>query len=190
MSGGLFRISGIVLTVAAMSFAAAGAHAQTAEQKRHCSTKSGAGIEQRLAACTAVIDKTKSKPLKAAAYAIRGNAYRESGNTDAAVADYDEAVKLNPKDADSYFNRARIFRDRGEVNRAAQDFEMVLRHDKRNAEATIALAHIYYGKRDFVKAIDALDLAIKINASNALAYYNRGMAYRAKGEPDRAIPDF
>ena len=35
-----------------------------------------------------------------------------------------------------------------------------------------------------------LNQAIKLNPAYTQALFARGMAYRAKGEPDRAVPDF
>src|SRR5688572_19202856 len=59
-----------------------------------------------IAGCTRVIDHQKQKPKgRAAAYYNRGNAHAAKGDQTAAVADYDEAIKLEPKNARAFNNR-------------------------------------------------------------------------------------
>src|SRR5262249_22618864 len=126
------------------------------------------------------------------AYTVRGKAYRGKGDSERAIQDFDEAIKINGKDYEALMNRGLAFRDRGDTDRAAQDLESAVTLDRKNTNTAVlnTLSHIYYDKRDYERAINALNLAIKINPNYALAFYNRGMAYRAKGEPDRAIPDY
>ena len=46
----------------------------------------------------------------ATAYCRTGDAYREKGELDKAIADYTEAIRLEPKDATAYFARGEIGR--------------------------------------------------------------------------------
>src|ERR1043165_1126115 len=58
-----------------------------------------------IAGCTAVIDDAKQKPKgRAAAYFNRGNAQSAKGDAEQAIADYDEAIRLDPKNASSAYN--------------------------------------------------------------------------------------
>jgi tetratricopeptide (TPR) repeat protein len=41
-----------------------------------------------------------------------------------------------------------------------------------------------------VRAVADFDQLIKLDPGNALAYYNRGLTLRNRGEVDRAIADF
>ena len=53
-----------------------------------------------IAGCTRIIEDGKQKPKgRAAAYYNRGNAQAAKGDQAAAIADYDEAIKLDPKNA-------------------------------------------------------------------------------------------
>ena len=163
----------------------------TQDEIRRCTGKQDESAELRISSCSALIEKSRVKKQKADAYAERGKARRAKGDTDGAVADFDEAIKLDPKNTEAYFNRGLAFRDSGDAERAAQDLEQAAKYDKRNAScARYAEPHLLRPARFRDTRSTRLNLAIKLNPNNALALYNRGMAYRAKGEPDRAIPDY
>jgi tetratricopeptide (TPR) repeat protein len=60
----------------------------------------------RIRGCTAAIqsDKWRGEDL-AWAYNNRGNAYKDKGEVDRAIADYDQALRLDPKYVKAYINR-------------------------------------------------------------------------------------
>ncbi len=145
-----------------------------------------------VAACAAVIEAGKEKPQAlAVAHANRGEVYREKGDLDKAMADLDQALTLDPRNANAAYNRGLAYRAKGEHDSAIQDFDLAIKLDPKNA-ATIynSRSHANYEKRDYERAIQDLNQAIRLNPRYTLAIYNRGMAYRAKGEPERAVPDY
>jgi tetratricopeptide (TPR) repeat protein len=77
------------------------------------------------------------------------------------------------------------------MDAAIADFDLAVQHDPRNAAAWKVRANAYYNhKRDYKTAINDLGQALRINSRDGNALFNRGLAYRANGEPDRAIIDF
>ena len=66
------------------------------------------------------------KPDYAGAYINRGNAKQELEQYDSAVADYDEAIRLNPDLAEAYFNRGNTKIALGLKDAAREDFERAL----------------------------------------------------------------
>ena len=56
------------------------AYAVTREQLNACRSSSDASPDQRISACSAVIDGTRNKKMKGGAYALRGKAYRAKGD--------------------------------------------------------------------------------------------------------------
>ena len=60
-------------------------------------------------------------PDDAYAYSCRGNAYREKGEYDQAIADYTEVIRINPDDADAYNNRGIAYRTLGKYAEADAD---------------------------------------------------------------------
>src|SRR5215475_3791579 len=54
-------------------------------------------FDRKIASCTRIIeDRDEVQSNRARAYNFRGNARRQKGELDAALADYDEAIRLNP----------------------------------------------------------------------------------------------
>ncbi|MCL2385650.1 MAG: tetratricopeptide repeat protein, partial [Alphaproteobacteria bacterium] len=59
-------------------------------------------------------------------YSLRGNAYRNKGDIDHALADYDKAIELDPKYAAAYYNRGFADVKKGWVVNAVTDFWQAL----------------------------------------------------------------
>ncbi|MBV8838788.1 MAG: tetratricopeptide repeat protein, partial [Alphaproteobacteria bacterium] len=86
--------------------------------------------------CTRVIDDPKQKPkLRAGAYFNRGNALQQKGEADKAIADFDEAIKLEPKSPNAYNNRGTVKNEKGDADGAIEDFNAAIKHDARYASA-------------------------------------------------------
>src|SRR5882762_10319296 len=111
------------ICVAAAALLSAVTHARAAprDQMKACSSEE-ASADQRIENCTAIIDQQAAKPGtkkknnadtgndvsgkdKAAAYFSRGKAYRAKNDSDRAIRDFDEAIKLNSTYAEAYFSR-------------------------------------------------------------------------------------
>jgi tetratricopeptide (TPR) repeat protein len=86
------------------------------------------GPDLRIGGCTALIqggretDQNLSKVFN-----IRGDAYRNKGNYDQAIQDFDQALRLVPNDADSFYNRGSAYLERKDYDRAIQDSDQALR---------------------------------------------------------------
>jgi tetratricopeptide (TPR) repeat protein len=69
-----------------------------ADPKKDWDDCAGDDIEKSLAGCSAIIARGKdSKVNLALAYGDRGKAYVDKGDYDRAIADLDEALRINPK---------------------------------------------------------------------------------------------
>ncbi len=62
----------------------------------------------------------EADPKFAAAYLERAEAYDSLGRSDAAAADYREAIKLQPDCSEAYNNLAMMYSDRGRTRRCDQ----------------------------------------------------------------------
>jgi hypothetical protein len=62
----------------------------------------------------------------AISYVNRGLAYRDKGDTDRAIANYTEAIRLDPKYANAYVNRGLVYEKLADVARARADFNATL----------------------------------------------------------------
>jgi tetratricopeptide (TPR) repeat protein len=103
------------------SIAAVPAGAQTSQQISGCSGGKD-GPEQKIAACTAVIQSGRySGKSLALVFNNRANGYLKKGDDDRAVADYDQALKLDPNYALAYNNRGNAYFRKKNYDRAIAD---------------------------------------------------------------------
>jgi len=111
---------------------------------------------------------------------------------DAAIVDFDKALKLNPNYVMAYYRRGDAW-----LNKAITDFKRVLELDPDNFFTKLELFRIYldrgnvfYINKDYDRAISDFSKAIKINPKSYDAYVHRGSALNDKRDYDRAISDF
>jgi lipoprotein NlpI len=152
----------------------------------------GSGIvDDRIVACTSAITSRKLSPANLSiTFNSRGIAWHDKGDNDRAIADFNEAIRLNPKDADTFGNRGIAWRNKGDNDRAIADFNEAIRLNPKDAD-TFGNRGIAWGnKGDNDRAIADFNEAIRLNPQDTLAFANRGIAWRNKGDNDRAIADF
>jgi tetratricopeptide (TPR) repeat protein len=65
----------------------------------------------------------------------RGIAYGNKGDNDHALADYNEAIRLDPKNAVPFLYRGIAYGKKGDKDRALADFNEAIRLDPNNADA-------------------------------------------------------
>lgn len=143
-----------------------------------------------IAGCTRIIEDGKQKAAaRAAAFYNRGNAHSAKGDRAAAIADYDEATKLEPKNAAALNNRGTAYSENGEAEAAIADFTVAIKHKARFASAYFNRANAYAGKGEVERAIADYAAAIRYNPRNANAYIARGALYLAGGSTPKARAD-
>ena len=150
-------------------------------------------IDGAIRLCDEVInlpEKSIPREIRAAAFGIRGNAYKEKRDFDRAISDYDEAIKLNPEYAVAFNNRGIAYKEKGDLDRAISDYDEAIKLNPEYADAFSNRGNAYREKGDFDRAISDCDKAINFDSTNAAAFNNRGNAYQEKGDLDRAISDY
>ena len=68
-------------------------------------------------------------------YNNRGMAYRDKGQYDQAISDYNKALEINSKYAYAYNNRGMAYRDKGQYDQAISDYNKALEINPKYAYA-------------------------------------------------------
>ena len=119
-----------------VSLAGASALAQTPQERGWCESEDAVTVDQRIDGCSAVIKAARDKGDKLAeAFNNRGVGYRLKGDYDRAIADYNQAIKLNAKSASAYNNRGVAYDKNGEYDRAILDYDQAIKLDPKLAFA-------------------------------------------------------
>jgi len=125
----------------------------------------------------------------AQAYYRRGIAYDEMGDIDRAIAELDQAIRIDPNFAQAYYSRG-IAHSRRDRDRAIADYTSAIRLNPNFADAYNNRSLLYLIRGDNDLAIADCNELIRINPNHVDAYNNRGLAYMRSGDNDRAIADF
>lgn len=173
-----------------LAFAPAPADARQDRDKIGCSK--GDTNEERIAACSRVIDRgeRESREERSAAHVNRAYAYNNQQQYDLAIRDLDEAITLNPRNSHAFNNRAWAFKQKGDYDRAFRDYGEALRVEPKNNIARVNLAEAYRDKGDYDQAIRICEDALQQEPTNAYVFSVRARAYVGKGDRDRAVRDY
>ncbi|TQF37779.1 hypothetical protein UNPF46_18905 [Bradyrhizobium sp. UNPF46] len=154
-----------------------------------CNAVGNLSVDDRIAGCTAIIQSaTGMQQGVVMARFRRAMFYRQKGEVDLALADYDQIIERDPGNVNARLNRASIYVQRRDNEAALADYDKVIGLDPRNTYAYLGRARLY-ANDDVDRAIADYDRALLIHPDNVHAYIGRSFAYETKGEPDRALAD-
>ena len=171
---------------AALVHAPLPAHAQYAE----C-TAVGKTADERIKTCTIAI-AAETGTRAARAYNFRGIAWHDKYELDRAMADYDQAVRLDPSSANAVNNRGIAWQAKGNLDRAIADHTRAIALDPKDdavgAYRFRSIALRLKGETD--RAIADASEAIRLYPDYNAAYVDRGLAYEDKRDLQRARADY
>jgi tetratricopeptide (TPR) repeat protein len=156
-------------------------------------------VAPALKACTTVIAARKrgATPASlAAAYSARGSWYTKSfvlkvagtENLDLAIADLDEAVKLNPKNVEFYDYRADAWQFKGDLDRAIANYDQANRVDPQYAAAYFSRGRVYQQKGDMAHARADYAAALAVPNRDRIAAWAQQQARQALDALDKSAP--
>jgi tetratricopeptide (TPR) repeat protein len=106
----------------------------------------------------------------------QGKTDYNSDNYDSAIANYNEAIRLDPKVASGFFYRGNGYRMKGDHDRAIADYNEAIRLDPNYALAFNNRGVAYDKKGDLDRAFADYNEAIRLDPKLAVAFCNRGKA--------------
>lgn len=121
----------------------------------------------------------------------RATSLHAVGETDRALSDYGDAIRVDPNNSLAYLGRGVLLATRKRAyNRAIEDFDKVLVLQPENVDALIARGNAYSQLGDNGRALADLDRAIALAPDNAQAYVVRGLANNRRGQKLLAMQDY
>ena len=114
----------------------------------------------------------------------------QQGRFEQAIAEYDQAIRIDPRLAVAYVNRGGAFNELGEYHKAVRDETQAILLDSKLAAAYDIRGLAYYSLGQYWLAIQDLTEAIRLEPQLTGAYINRALAYANLGQTDRAIQDY
>jgi len=147
------------------------------------------GNDQKANAVRDYIAKTDKFSL-AELYYREAKTFSGANNFDEALAEVDNAIKIDLRNSD-YFNlRGSILRKIGRYPQAYNDFKMAINISLRNYEAYNNLGNLFALAKDFKNAESNFRRAIKLNADFTDAYFNLGLLYLENNKTKEAAECF
>jgi len=119
-----------------------------------------------------------------------GLALEKKGQTDEAVRQYQEALRLTPGFAEAHNNLGIALQKQGQIDEARSQFQEALRLEPDNAEIHNNLGASLSETGQIDEAIIQLQEALRLAPDNADAHNNLGKALAMQGQTDEAIGHF
>jgi tetratricopeptide (TPR) repeat protein len=140
-----------------------------------------------------LLSKAVDNKLKKYCFIYRAFSYNGLADYGRAIADLDEAIKLDTLDLASYIDRGKTRGYANDVKGAIKDFQYVLTKDSISEQAQAALyylAMISYQEREFELSVKYSDRFILLNSNDPEVFFNRGAAKDMLLDPAASIKDY
>jgi tetratricopeptide (TPR) repeat protein len=119
-----------------------------------------------------------------------GDTLLEQGKTDAAISQFEEAIRLNPTVPLAHNNYAEALAKKGRIDEAISQYQVALRLKPNLAIAHNNLGTLYLNRGQTNTAISEYQAALRCKSDYAEACYNLGLVFGGLGRPDAAISQY
>lgn len=133
------------------------------------------------------IDVTQKRPLNARAHNNLGKAMHMQGSVSSAIAEYEEALRLNDQMAEARSNLGAAYVQLNRINLAYENCHQAVEMRPEWAEAHFNLGIVLSRLGHVPEAIASYEKAISLRPQYPEAYFNLGNIYRRKNRLDEAI---
>jgi len=124
-------------------------------------------------------------------YLFRAGYWSARGELDRALADYNEAAKIDPTKSDPFLRRGNFWRyQKGDLDQALADYNQAIALVPKGNTGYANRAGIYIERGDYDRALADLNESLRHYPRGEYAYATRGDVWRLKGDLDRSLADF
>jgi lipoprotein NlpI len=143
-----------------------------------------------IAACDRALNDPKTTGTgRAAAFSNRCGWWWAKKDSDRALADCNEAIKIDAGLAVAHINRGNVYLMKADTGHALDDFNEAVRLDPKSGWAYSARGDLYESEGDFDHALADLNESIRLEPEYAMAYFFRSNLFKNRGDADRALAD-
>jgi tetratricopeptide (TPR) repeat protein len=133
----------------------------------------------------------RANPADAHGYVMRAIVWKNvRKKLDIALADYNEAIRVEPTRSFVYNNRGLAWSDKKDYDKAISDYNEAIRLDPRVAATFYNRGLAWSDTKDYDKAISDYNEAIRLDPRVAATFYNRGLAWSDTKDYDKAISNY
>ena|GEM_PF-1109105 len=136
---------------------------------------------------TAYFKKAPSRKTQATLLVNRGRAFGMRKDAVRALADFDEAIRLNPRDVDALFYRSEVFADKKEYIRALADLNKAISLKPKDAGLVWARGQLFYTQGYLEKAFESFQKCVHLDPKNPAAFCEIGRRYCEQGNFEKAL---
>jgi len=126
----------------------------------------------------------------AVTFFLQGKKQLQAKNTDHAVAELSESIRLDPRYANAYDLRGQARQQRRDYKEALVDFSKAIEIEPENALYFSHRASVHVALGDYRKALEDDDKLVKLKSGDANSYYYRGIDHLNLLEHQKALDDF
>jgi tetratricopeptide (TPR) repeat protein len=185
--GELVRIS-YFFAVSLLAVLCSNLPAAANSDERACRTAEPAA---RIAPCTRLlVAADKGGMSLTAIYSNRGWAYMEMREIDLAMADLNEAIRIEPKNHFAFNHRGWGHNEKKNFDAAIADLTESIRLNAKYAPAFNNRANAFRAKEELERALADYDEAIRLDPKYLRAYNNRAFLHLRFGDREKALADF
>jgi predicted Zn-dependent protease len=131
---------------------------------------------------------TRSNPDNPWGHYMHGLSAWKAGDSEQALASFDEALRLDPSHRKSLLNSARVLLDTGRPREAQDRIQRAMALEPLSAEGLRLLGRARYEQKQIPEAIDAYQRAIALDERDVWAMNNLGLIYIQQDRSDLALP--
>ncbi len=109
---------------------------------------------------------------------------------DAAITEYEEALRLDPYSETLTRELAELYFEKGERQKAIRLCETFLEKNPKNIEVLLLVGELYLDIKDYKKAVHVYKSVLELDPRNITAYFYLGSTYAEVKRYDRAVSLF